>query len=164
MTCAPSHDMPAQYTGGRHREHDRQQIAKDLIEWARKDTSINLNEFCCTHDPIIVPSKLSQWAKDDDFFRQAYESAKAFIGYRRERKLSNNELHVKAYDLNATTYDYFLKEERMAMAKYESSLKAQENVAISEAEKGKLDAFIDAVNGAQARNSSLNKSNVDSKS
>jgi len=106
---------------GRLREHDREQIAKDLIMWAKKEDSVNLNGFCSSK--LIAPSKLSEWAKQDDFFREAYEIAKSFLGERRERLLTNDMLHVKAYDLNAAVYDRFLKEERMEMAKYETLLK-----------------------------------------
>ncbi len=106
---------------GRLREHDREQIAKDLVVWAEKEDSINLNGFCAIK--LIAPSKISEWAKQDDFFREAYEIAKSFLGERRERLLTNDMLHVKAYDLNAPVYDRFLKEERMEMAKYETLLK-----------------------------------------
>ena len=34
-------------------------------------------------------------------------------------------LHVKAYDLNATTYDPYLKMERMEMSAYDSSLRKE---------------------------------------
>jgi predicted amidophosphoribosyltransferase len=109
---------------GRPREHDREKIAHDLIEWAKKDDSINLNKFCAFNE--IVPSKISQWAKEDDNFRQAYELAKSFIGYRREEMLNREELHVKAYDLNATNYDYFLRDEKRQQSEFEAALKSQE--------------------------------------
>lgn len=117
---------------GRPREHNREQIAQDMIEWAKKDDSINLNKFCALYDPPIPPSKITNWAKEEDYFRQAYESTKAFIGFRREEKLNNEELHVKAYDLNATTYDHFLKDERRQQAEYEASLKSQIDIAIDD--------------------------------
>ncbi len=106
---------------GRLREHDRDKIADDLLEWASKEDSINLNGFCASK--LIAPTKLSLWSKEDEFFRSALELAKAFLGERRERLLTNDMLHVKAYDLNAAVYDRFLKEERMEMAKYETLLK-----------------------------------------
>ena len=165
MACAPSHLTP---NLGRPREHDREKIAQELLEWAKKDSSINLNEFCCLHDPIIVPSKLSQWAKEDDAFRQAVESAKGFLGYRRERKLNANELHVKAYDLNATTYDFFLKEEKRQQAEFESALKQQEIAKVSDADAKKLDAFVKQVSDAQAssdaRKIDANRIKADAKS
>lgn len=106
---------------GRLREHDREKIAKDLVIWAQQSDSINLNGFCAIK--LIAPSKLSEWAKQDDFFREAYEISKSILAERRELFLSSDRLHVKAYDLNAGVYDRFLKEERMEMAKYETLLK-----------------------------------------
>ncbi len=119
-------------SAGRPREHNREQIAQDMIEWARKDDSLNLNKFCALYDPPIPPSKITHWAKEEEGFRQAYESTKAFIGFRREEKLNANELHVKAYDLNATTYDHFLKEERRQQAEFEAALKSDENQKVDD--------------------------------
>lgn len=111
---------------GRPREHDREQIAKDLIEWARKEDSINFNKFCCTREPPIPASKLLLWSKECDDFRVAYETAKAFLGCRREEWLSQERLHVKAYDLNANVYDLIAKDEKMSMSAYESSLRKED--------------------------------------
>lgn len=110
---------------GRPREHDRDQIALDLIEWAKKPDSINLCKFCAYYDPIIPPSKISKWALEDENFRQAYESAKMFLGFRREEWLANETLHVKAYDLNAAVYDYFLDEKKTNTSKFEASLRKE---------------------------------------
>lgn len=119
--------------GGRPREHNREQIAKDLIEWAKKPDSINLCKFCAYYEPIIPPSKMSEWAAQDNTFREAYEAAKLFLGFRREEMLSKDQLHVKAYDLNATVYDYFMDEKKEKTARFESSLgKDQVTEAIKE--------------------------------
>lgn len=112
--------------GGRPREHDRDKIALEMLEWAKNENNINLNGFCCTREPPISPSKITNWAKEEDNFRQAYEATKAFIAVRREEKLSNNELHVKAYDLNARVYDHFLKDEHRQQLEFESKLKSNE--------------------------------------
>lgn len=140
---------------GRPREHDRDQIALDLIKWAQRDDSINLNHFCSSN--LLAPSKISQWAKEDDSFRQAYEIAKSFIGYRREMLLNQDMLHVKAYDLNAAVYDYFLKEERRAQAEFESDLKSKEDKAASQQFVEKYDAFINQLERLQDGNSDLRK-------
>jgi hypothetical protein len=110
---------------GRPREFDRDKVANDLVEWAKKDDSINLNKFCALNEPRIAPSKLALWSKEDDNFRLAYEEAKSFLAYRREEWLNSQALHVKAYDLNASTYDYFLKEERRDQLEYEERIKTQ---------------------------------------
>ena len=109
--------------GGRLREHDREAIADKLIEWAKKDDSLNLCAFCSQVE--IAPSKLSNWAKECNRFRQSLELAKCFLAVRREEKVSTGELHLKAYDLNIATYDFFLKEERRDQLVFESDLKKQ---------------------------------------
>lgn len=109
---------------GRPREHDRDQMAEDLIEWAKLDDSINLNAFCAMKE--IPPSNITIWANQCNEFRKAYELAKTYLGVRRELKLTKNELHVKAYDLNAATYDYFLKQEKRDQALYDSELRKSE--------------------------------------
>ena len=114
------------HPGGRPREHDRDAIALELLEWAKLPDSINLNGFCCTREPPISPSFITRWAKECDRFKQAYETAKAFLGDRREKMLNMEMLHVKAYDLNASTYDQFLKEEKRLQAEFESNLRKQE--------------------------------------
>lgn len=109
---------------GRPREHDREQIAEDLIVWAQKEDSYNLNGFC--GEQLISPSKITDWARECKEFRGAYEKAKAILGARRERGLVNGTLHVKAYDLNASVYDHFLKTDKREQLEYEKSLEEKE--------------------------------------
>jgi hypothetical protein len=125
------------YVVGRPKEYDRIQVAQALVDWASKKDSLNLNKFCAEQG--IPPQKLSLWAQENEHFREAYNYAKAFIGARREEKLSTNELHVKAYDLNASTYDFFLKEEKRLQAEFESKLKSKENESLGENLKGIMD-------------------------
>lgn len=124
---------------GRPIERDRKKIAKELLEWAKLSDSINLCKFCCTRDPPLAPSKLCHYAKEDENFRQTYETAKSYLGARREYLLTNNQLHVKAYDINSSTYDYFLKEERREDAKYNSDLKVKENSQLVSPYQNELD-------------------------
>lgn len=124
--------MPA----GRPREHDRDKIAQDLIEWAKKPDSINFNKFAAYYEPIFPVSKLRLWAAEDPEFRTAYECAKNFLAFRREEWLNQDKLHVKAFDLNATVYDLQHKEEKMEMAKFDSDLskdteKAKQGITIN---------------------------------
>lgn len=117
---------------GRPRVHDREQIAKDMIAWSLLPDSINLNKFCGMKG--INPPKITDWAREDENFRAAYEEAKANLGFRREEWLNSNKLHVKAYDLNAANYDHFLKDDRRQQAEYEAKLKSLENMKASEAD------------------------------
>jgi len=116
---------------GRPRTYDRAQVALDLIEWAKKDDSINLNGFCISYNPPLEPSKITLWARECTDFRRAYEGAKAYLGERREQRLNENKIHVKAYDLNASTYDHFLKDERKQMAEHAAALQKDSNPTAS---------------------------------
>lgn len=123
MTLNPKHAESELKLTGRLRKHDRSQIALDMLDWAKKEDSINLNAFCAMQE--LTPSKLSQWSKESELFRQAHEISKAHIGARRETWLNTGMLHVKSYDLNASVYDYFLKEEKRLYAEFEALLKTQ---------------------------------------
>ena len=114
---------------GRPKEFDRDKIAKDLIAWAKLPDSINLCKFCVTYEVFIPPKYIAVWAKESDTFSAAYEFAKMCLGARREEMLNSDQLHVKAYDLNAKTYDYFLNEQVQSTAKFESSLRKDEDGA-----------------------------------
>ncbi len=118
-------DKP-KHPGGRPREHDRDAIAQEMIEWAKDEESINLNGFCCSREPPLSPSMVLLWSKECPEFRRAYETTKAFIGHRREQRLNSGKLHVKAFDLNATVYDLFTKEDRRESAEFESELRKKE--------------------------------------
>ena len=50
------------------------------------------------------------------------------LGHRREKLLSENKLHVKAYDLNAKTYDAFLKAESREEKAFDADLKTKSEV------------------------------------
>jgi len=131
----------------RPREHNRDDIAEKLLKWAQKPDSINLNKFCALN--FISPSKLSFWAKEEDNFRIFYEIAKSYIAFRREEMLNENMLHVKGYDLNASTYDYFLREERRQQSEFENSLKIKEIQSASQECIDKYDAFMNQLEEIQ---------------
>lgn len=135
--------------GGRPREHDRDQIALDMIEWAKLPDSINLCGFCCSREPPIDPTKITWWAKECPEFRKAYNITKGFLGDRREKMLNAEKLHVKAYDLNAKTYDEFLKEEVMNQARFESSLKQEEAKSMSQTDIDRYESMMNQLKALQ---------------
>lgn len=109
---------------GRPQLYDRVDIFNQLEKWLKKDDSINLLGFCVF---IGISSKrLSEWALDDKDLSERLQKAKDVLGEKREKKLSDGTLHGKAYDLNASTYDYFLKQAKRDQMKFESELKKQE--------------------------------------
>lgn len=140
--------------GGRPEEFDKVAVAEALIEWAKRDDSINLNKFCAYHDPIINPRTILRWANENIEFRRAYEKAKSFLGFRREEKLSSGELHSKAYDLNATVYDQFHRAEKIAIDDMESARKIKEVAAGTEEERQRADSIVKQLDKLQAERSS----------
>lgn len=150
--------------GGRPRKHDRTKVINDMLEWARKDTSLNVNEFCAWHvDPPIGPRMLSLWAKDDEEFLISYEAVKAFLAHRREKALQQGGLHVKCYDICAPAYDYVIYEQQMAYEAYKSKLKQEEQATVKEEDKVRFDAIMNQLSSLQsASNQATSKvSNVD---
>lgn len=147
---------------GRPREHDREAIGKELLEWAKLPNSINLNKFCCTRDPPLWPCQLSIWSDEDSQFRKSYETAKAFLGARREEWLTAETLHVKAYDLNAANYDYFLKKERRDQQIFEAKLNAEEHAALTKEDLQRMEAMMKAMAASQAfaQSSARNIANI----
>lgn len=135
--------------GGRPEEFDKVAVAAALIEWAKRDDSINLNKFCAYHDPIINPRSMLRWAHEDVEFCRAYEKAKSFLGFRREEKLSSGELHSKAYDLNATVYDQFHRAEKIALDDMESDRKVKQIAAGTEEDRQRVEAMTKQIDKAQ---------------
>ncbi|HEX4374873.1 MAG TPA: hypothetical protein VHZ50_16330 [Puia sp.] len=110
---------------GRPRIYDREKIFQDLLEWAKLPDSINLCKFCAINE--LDPDLILQWSRDEPELSRTYRTVKSFIGARREELLNKNKLHTKAYDLNATNYDFFLKDEKRQQLEYEASLKSSQD-------------------------------------
>lgn len=144
---------------GRPREHDRDQIADDLVEWAKLPDSINLNGFCCSREPPLNPRRLADWSKECTRFRGAYETAKAFLGNRREIMLNMETLHVKAYDLNAKTYDFFLNEQAQKNSEFEAALAQKTAPSYTEEELSKLDSVLEQLSSIKENRKSSRTNN-----
>lgn len=134
---------------GRPQEYDRLAVAEALIDWAKKDDSININKFCAYHDPIIPSRTFLNWVQEDEVFRRAYDKAKLFLGFRREEKLNKGELHVKAYDFNATVYDQFHRAEKIALDDMESDRKVKQIAAGTEEDRQRVEAMTKQIDKAQ---------------
>lgn len=137
--------------GGRPREHDREQIALDIVAWATKPDSLNLNKFCVTYHHPFPPTQLAIWGSQDTEFRKAVDLAKGHLAYRREEKLASSELPSKAYDLNATVYDALIREEKKEMMSFESSLKQQEAATVTQGQIDAAKAFNDQLSSLQSK-------------
>lgn len=109
----------------RKKEYDREEMAAKLLEWAKKDTSINFNGFCAQE--LIPPQNISKWKHENECFHEAYDITRSILATRREHGLNAGTVHVKTYDLNAGVYDYFLKEESRDEKKFDASLKLDDS-------------------------------------
>lgn len=134
---------------GRPREWDLDEMAYKLIEWVKKPDSINLCGFCAEN--MLSPSYISRWAKENYSFCQAYEYVKAQLGDRREKMLNEESLHVKAYDLNAKTYDHFLKEEHRQDLEFQSQLAKAQELQGTDEQKNALKTVLDWVSSQQKK-------------
>ena len=153
--------MEVPHPGGRPRIHNREKIAEDLIFWAQKPGSINLNNFCCHYNPPIDPSKLSHWSKESEEFRQAVNIAKSYIADRREEWMRSNKMDKTSYSMNLTTYDFFVREQRENHARFMASLSPKESES-----KNKVTEFIlvphDLAIGSKLSTQTLSSSSIES--
>jgi macrodomain Ter protein organizer (MatP/YcbG family) len=94
------------------RKYDRTEICALLLEWSDKGDSINLSGFCAEYN--IPPTAIDNWVKNTTDEAKAISEilniVKSKIAARRERYLNNNQIHVKCYEKNAQTYDYFMNQ------------------------------------------------------
>ena len=114
--------------GGRPVTHDKDVLADKLVEWAQKEDSINLNAFCCSLRPLISPQRLCDFVLAHERLGEAMKIAKSFIAARRELRLNEGKLHVRAYDFNAAVYDYYVKQERREDKEHEIEMKSKNNI------------------------------------
>lgn len=140
---------------GRERTYDREKIAQEMIEWAQLDSSVNLNGFCAIK--LIPPGTLLRWKDEEHSFRESYELVKSILGNRREKMVSDGSLHVKAFAINATNYDKFLKEETREEYKFLNDLKMQEKKSYDEEDILRAQHVLEWVSKHQSDSSDLTK-------
>jgi hypothetical protein len=113
---------------GRPREYDREEIFKQLLQWAELDTSINLNEFCFFFcNPKVSLKTLIVLSKETPEFSESYAIAKCACHVRRERANSLKTLSDAAFNRNARRYDYLEMEGYIEEKTFESSLRKDED-------------------------------------
>ena len=88
---------------GRPREHDRNQIAADLLEWSTNPTAFNLIQF--TRPRLLNVNMLPNWAAEDDEFREALELAKQSIAMNRFEAAIEGALPFSEVHRNEADYD-----------------------------------------------------------
>jgi hypothetical protein len=99
--------------GGRPTERDVDFLTRELLDWAERPDSLNLNSFCGQRHIMIRPTSLIQ-IKDragNEQLSEAYDIAKSFLATRREEANSEKLLSDQAYKCNLRVYDAFNKDD-----------------------------------------------------
>lgn len=117
-------------TLGRPQVWDREKIKSDMLYWAELPDSLNINAFCYSFEPKIPPSQLCRMVSSDEDLCQVYEIVKAYLAVRREEANSEKLLSDKCHAISITVYDYFVKEDKMNMLRFEKELNTQDNTPV----------------------------------
>jgi hypothetical protein len=121
MTRKPRVNTPQNYVFGRPAKYDLIQEANDLIAWAKNDNSINLLQFTNTKPYSAV--KLSDFAKENEYFGEALRKAHEIIGERQQRLANEGKLNYGDYQRRIHMHDPILHASERAEKAYEAELK-----------------------------------------
>lgn len=91
---------------GRPRVYDPDEIANEMLEWVKKEDSINIAQFCA--DRGYLPGLIWRLDKESEDFSYAYTITRMKLAERRERYLNNNLLNYGAWQRYQRGYDPFL--------------------------------------------------------
>lgn len=104
-------------TLGRPVKYDLEKMGLKLLEWAKKDTSTFLLEFCNEND--LCPDYLSTWGHEDDGFSKALKKAKSWIAVRQQKMVNSNSFNYGIHNRYIGMYDPLLHD-------YEEGIKDRE--------------------------------------
>ena len=127
--------------------HNKEELGIKLLEWAKLPESVNLNEYCGIIG--VSPPQIYVFAKQSPFFKECLHLAKSYLAVHREERLSVGLLHTKAYDVNASNYDYFLKEHNREEKTFEQELGMKKDGA-SEVEVSRFNDLMDQLRKLQS--------------
>lgn len=136
---------------GRPKEHDRAKVALDMIEWAKKPDSVNLNKFCAYYEPQLVPGTVLRWRDEDPEFREAYARVKSFLAFRREEWLNQERMHQAAYNHNTSVYDALIADDREQKVKFDAMHKSEAQKPIDDEAKNMAALMIEQMRAMQEK-------------
>src|SRR5579864_8297982 len=85
--------------------YDKEEWRQNLLEWAKKDNSHKLSEFCATH--WIDPKRISDWAKECPRFAESLRLVKSIIADRRELYMNTGSMNVACFNRYQRLYDFY---------------------------------------------------------
>ena len=92
---------------GRPKVYDAAVIIKQLLNWANREDSINMVQFCADHG--YLSGLIWKLESENIDFSRAYELAKMKLAARREQLVNAEHLNYGAYQRYQSQYDPFLR-------------------------------------------------------
>ena len=78
-------------------------LANALVQWAQKDTSLNINDFFL--NLLLSPNSVKNFFGESEYFSRAYDIALRLIGSRRERLAREGVIHPQLVIATMPLYD-----------------------------------------------------------
>ena len=103
MSTVAKINTPGKYVFGRPAMYDLKKLAEHLDEWSKDYRNWDLCKWVDEAD--VDPTSPSQWAKNDDDFRKAWNKAKNRIAARRTEMATIEELPMGIYNKYQHNYD-----------------------------------------------------------
>ncbi len=154
MTCAPSHMITDKHPGGAPRLYDRMKIAKDFIEYVKSHPDC-LTVPCFTTTIGIDSGMMRRWALECEEFRTAFNQGKELIGINRLNATRSNQLERSIYSQVVGNFDIDINEYQREEKKFESTLKKDEQIAVSDSEVQKFSQLRKQLNELQGKSSDV---------
>ena len=139
-------------------QYDVIKIGNDLVEWAEKENSLNLNKFCAYYENRFPATYFALWCGLKDargkHFKRCMDIARAYLAARREEAVTDGKLHVKPYDLCARVYDRILKQDLEEEQRFSAELGKEVNEHLTESYEAQMNLMMSQISSLR---SSLNK-------
>lgn len=109
MAAPKGHLYSSGHGKGRPRILNLDEEAKALEEWAAKEDTLILRSFVALRN-YCDQSKMHEYAKANENFRQAFNKARILIGVRREELALKNKVSFQVFNRYAALYDHELRD------------------------------------------------------
>ncbi len=121
MPAPKGHLYSSGHGKGRPRILDLDEEAKALEEWANRDDTLILRSFVALRN-YTDQSKMHEYARANENFRQAFNKARILIGARREELALKNKASFQVFNRYASLYDYELRDHEKEMKNSETGM------------------------------------------
>ncbi|HET6457266.1 MAG TPA: hypothetical protein VFG24_00100 [Nitrosopumilaceae archaeon] len=152
---------------GAPRKHDREQIARDFIEWATDNPqALSVPMFAAPRG--LHSEMMMNWAREDDEFRRSYYIGKELIGINRlkatmvNKENESNRLERGIYCQTLGNYDLDVREYQREEKRFEASLKNDDSQSVSKEHIESMEAILSLMKSRQSSARNIDDSNSNS--